>query len=634
MPKKSKMWFYFKRLDDSTVSCNLCNKHVKSSGNTTNMMKHLNTHNRDASTDEKDNKSEELESCTKKKATKHILYTHWPEFENPDNTNSSHPGTSFEADEEQKPLPVQMNASPIVAALEKMTRYSDDGDRYMQITDSILYFICTDNQPFSIIQCKGFKHLMNELVPLYKIPDKDTMKKRLDEKYDVVAHMFKQKLSEASYVTVSTEILTETAPSRSYLRVAVHFIASGSRKLESGDIEVIELLEHTEYYIRYTLVNALTKWGIDTGKIVAVVTNNEPSMVNAVTQTFGKDKHIICFAHTINLVVENSMKSCEGLDDVIEQVRALVKFAKSNVHVSNELCQRQVNAGTPETEAKKLILDVKAKWNTTFHMIERFVELWNTLGVILYTKHETPRTPTADELVTLKEILDLLRPLEFVAQECSTERYLAVSKVIPLISCALTEYKRSTQTKRLSQKLKEAILAELDGRFGRIEFVNAASFATILDPRFKNIHFRDAQALAEIVYLLRDTIGELSHASSSGEANAEQESKYDLWIHHRLLAHKPKEEDDDASLKDELFLYLASPLASLKDEPLEKWESMKALHPTLYKVAAKYLSIVATSVPADSLFSKTGAQPRDRAAGKRLHKLLFLNSVDPEYWFQ
>lgn len=464
------------------------------------------------------------------------------------------------------------------------------------------------------------------------------IKKRLDEKYDAVAQVFKQKLSETSYVTITTDVWSDTVSSKTYLGVVVHFVASGARKLESGNIEVIELSEYTENYMACSLLSALMRWGIDISKVIAVVTNNESSTVNAVIQTFGQDRHIVCFAYIINVVAENCMKNCEGLGNMISKVRSIVKFAKSNVSVHDELHQRQIDAGIPESERKKLILDVKIRWNSTYYMIERFIELWSVIDEVVFVKYEIPERLTTDELITLKEILELLRPLEFVAQECSAESYITISKMIPLISCTLTEYKKTVQTTVLSARLKETILAELEMRFNHIEFVNTISLATILDPRFKTIHFQNAQALTNAMYLLRDTLNKLSSASSSGESDAEQEeTKYDLWIHHRLLAHKPKEENDDALLKDELSLYLASPLASLKDDPLEKWESMRMLYPTLYKVATKYLSIVATSIPADRLFSKAGlaiSQSRNRLTGKRLRKLLFLNSVHQEYWFQ
>ncbi|KAL3278497.1 hypothetical protein HHI36_013816 [Cryptolaemus montrouzieri] len=43
-PPKSKIWIYFKKIDKNTVSCKSCSKSLKTSGNTTNIKKHLKVH--------------------------------------------------------------------------------------------------------------------------------------------------------------------------------------------------------------------------------------------------------------------------------------------------------------------------------------------------------------------------------------------------------------------------------------------------------------------------------------------------------------------------------------------------------------------------------------------------------------
>lgn len=86
-------------------------------------------------------------------------------------------------------------------------------------------------------------------------------------------------------------------------------------------------------------------------------------------------------------------------------------------------------------------------------MIERFVELRMRLKRSICKSQEMP---TADELVTLKQILNLLKPLVFMAQECMTdyENYIMVSKII-LIEPAMTEYQNARQMMELSVKLKK-----------------------------------------------------------------------------------------------------------------------------------------------------------------------------------
>lgn len=92
----------------------------------------------------------------------------------------------------------------------------------MLCQDAILNFICIDYRPFNTTcQYKSFKHLMKELAPHYKIPSKNTIKKKLDEKYDVAAQIFKQKLNEILHVTISIDTSKEES-CKSFLRVRIH----------------------------------------------------------------------------------------------------------------------------------------------------------------------------------------------------------------------------------------------------------------------------------------------------------------------------------------------------------------------------------------------------------------------------
>ncbi|CAL1685933.1 unnamed protein product [Lasius platythorax] len=605
MSNTSELMKHFKKIDNSTMSCNLCDKHIKTSGNSSlaTMANHINSHsnkNRLNSNKINNNASHTLETPTKSMRLKRSQLT-------------------------------QMNMSSAAAAPARMSSYSNDEDA--KILNAILYYMCIDDKPFNTIHCKGFKYLMKELAPNYKIPSEKTIERRLDEKYDVIVKNFKQQLNETLYVTIGIDTWSEAVPCKSFLLVTVHFIASATKKLESGTIELIELSEYTVDYITSALRNTLNKWGIS--KVATVVINTESNIVfKTVAQFFNPTQCIICFVHIIDLVAENSMKNCEGLSDIIDKVRLTVKFIKDSTDINNELHQRQVNLG--KTEIKKLILDIDfiVRWNITFHMIERFIELWTVINVLLIN-HKTPdiKVPTDDELNMLKEIVVLLRPLACMAEECSAENYIIISKIIPLINCALIEYKKTTQTMELSMKLKETILKELQSIFGQIQSIDSISIATILDPRFKTIHFQNTQTLANIMYQLRGCINnsnqnELSSVSSSHESNTEQDkTKYNLWNHHKFLAHEHK---------DELTLYLAMPISSFNDDPFEKWESMKIQFPSLYKITRRYLSIVATPVPAKRLFSKTRKmiQSEDQLTVERLNKLSFLNSVDKRYWSQ
>lgn len=85
----------------------------------------------------------------------------------------------------------------------------------------------------------------------------------------------------------------------------------------------------------------------------------------------------------------------------------------------------------------------------------------------------------------------------------------------------------------------------------------------------------------------------------------------------------------------ELSIYLRNSVISPKENPLRWWREKSENYPTLSKIAIKYLSVVATSVPSERLFSKAGqtlSQQRNRLKGKRLSKILFLESINKATW--
>ncbi|KAH8396442.1 hypothetical protein KR222_010364, partial [Zaprionus bogoriensis] len=161
-------------------------------------------------------------------------------------------------------------------------------------------------------------------------------------------------------------------------------------------------------------------------------------------------------------------------------------------------------------------------------------------------------------------------------------------------------------------------------RFGAIErsFLMAAS--TLLDPRFKQIHFHDPMALAVTMQHIRKEIADLESLESASD-----EIEFDLWAYHKSLAHK-RPKIDPSLVQDELSFFLEAPLLDLNCNVINAWEEMRVVYPKLYIIARRYCFLIGTSVPAERLFSKAGATAAERRnilTTPRLCKLLFLNSV-------
>ena len=81
--------------------------------------------------------------------------------------------------------------------------------------------------------------------------------------------------------------------------------------------------------------------------------------------------------------------------------------------------------------------------------------------------------------------------------------------------------------------------------------------------------------------------------------------------------------------------YLNQDVILLHEDPLEYWERNRCFFPNLASITIKYLSIVATSVPCEKIFSEVGNilnENRNRTKGERVSKLLFLKSLEFSEW--
>lgn len=128
----------------------------------------------------------------------------------------------------------------------------------------LLYFICKDYRLFAIVEGEGFKRLIKELAPSYKIPSVTTLKNTLDNKYEVTKGILKSCLLAAPHVSITFDAWTETMNEKSFLGLTVHYLKGTS--LKSHCLAVAELKErHTAHYISEILEKSF-----QTGKLIRV----------------------------------------------------------------------------------------------------------------------------------------------------------------------------------------------------------------------------------------------------------------------------------------------------------------------------------------------------------------------------
>ena len=298
--------------------------------------------------------------------------------------------------------------------------------------------MCRDNQAFSLVENEGFQFFMHKALPLYSLPCRKTFTNLLDGKYEGQVPKFKAQLSQYEYFTMTTDVWTEQHTNKSYLGVTIHYL--DNIDMQSTQLGVFPLEErHTAQYLEQILNQICTEWNLPKQKVIAVITDNAANIVKAVTNYFGELNHLPCFAHTLNLVCERSLEMSEAVAVVIVKLRNIVTWFKHSIVGTDMLRKLQLKDGISEGKLLKLKQDVRTRWNSTFCMLERYLILCNYVNEILLNDPKSPTVLNANELQILRELKVLLRPLEVCTREVSAEKYVTLSKIIPLMNCMVKE---------------------------------------------------------------------------------------------------------------------------------------------------------------------------------------------------
>lgn len=415
--------------------------------------------------------------------------------------------------------------------------------------------------------------------------------------------------------------------------MTVHFLNMSKLNLENITIGVLELAyTHTSSHISEWFEKLLTEWRICKDQVVTVVTDNGANILAAVKTTFGTHKHLPCFAHTLNLVTQRPLNEISDVQNIISKIKTIVTFFKHSVKASDELrkiCEFKLKQSVP------------TRWNSIFYMIDRFLLCSNHIASILINNPQGPSMLSATDIDIAREINLVLKPFEVATRELCGENYITGSTVIPLIHCLIKKCEQINVINPIALQLKSALLDNLNRRFGRMEEIQNLTIATILDPRFKTLHSNNPLAFSKAIRTIRLKLADLKTNSSSSNKESsddDTETADSLWsFHNELVSKKASEnsEDNNERMPTDLKHFLNQPTIPIHENIIKFWDVHKMMYPNIAKIAEPYLSLIATSVPSERLFSKAGNimnAKRNRLSGEKLQQLLFLSSLNLDDW--
>ena len=152
--------------------------------------------------------------------------------------------------------------------------------------------------------------------------------------------------------------------SRLYITVTCLFL-SNSWELHSAVLDTLHVDEaHTAENLAAELMKVTNAWGI-TEKVVCTITDNASNIVAAIK--LNGWKHLPCFAHTLNLVVQESIKADTALAEIQKKCCDIVSYFHSSSKATDKLFSIQTRL---KVDNLKLIQDVEIRWNSVFYMFD------------------------------------------------------------------------------------------------------------------------------------------------------------------------------------------------------------------------------------------------------------------------
>lgn len=523
----------------------------------------------------------------------------------------------------------RLTANPDISLVEEL--HPVTSEMKVELDTALVKMIAQDIQPISIVEDKGFAKFCQILNSNYVLPSRRTLSKvLLPALFNDVQEKLSRKLEGVNWLSITTDLWTSINTS-CYLAVTIHFWDEESSIPQSFILDCLRIGgRHTAQRLGEELRQILIEHGV-MSKVVVGVTDNGANIVRALREI--NISQVPCYAHTLNLVAQGSIKDVPTLVKVKDVVSRIVEQTRRSTVVLDKFESIQKNQGH---KIKKLIQDVSTRWNSTYEMMERILELKGPIAELLTEPGMSAKIGVVDSSTwqVLGEAVDVLQPLYEGTKELSGEKITTGSKAIPLTKMLMMRYTfiiEHCQPGTVKSQLATAIFFNLRRRFGELEEIKELALATLLDPRFKTNGFQSTankeRALANIHSELESTYL-IEEQEDKDKPQVTPHSRSCLWEpFDSMVSQHGKNAMDSA--KQDIHTFLSLPCQPRSSDPLHWWKGLgKDKFPLLFQLAQKYLCIPATSVPSERVFSMAGqiiSKKRNRLGDECARKLIILN---------
>ena len=161
----------------------------------------------------------------------------------------------------------------------------------------------------------------------------------------------------------------------------------------------------------------LADWKIDKPKVHVVLRDNASNMDKAMRDAGLKSYG--CFAHTLQLVVNDGVLSQKSVSDLLAVCRQIVGHFKRSIVPYNKLNEIQRRLNLPEHHLKQdeptRWNTSLSRWNTSLYMLQSVME--QKMALAAYGSDGSITVLTSTQLDIATKVISILSPIEEITKK-------------------------------------------------------------------------------------------------------------------------------------------------------------------------------------------------------------------------